>query len=189
MTMCSPKNDSFFFKHIGEVSNIFAIPFFPCANYKNTDKLEQNDSKITDPPDKDPDPDILKLPGYPICPRPTKHASIGTADDKAVEVCCINNVGDHPVMPRGKSCILEATPVPFHKNDAILMSVEEDMTIMAMVEEMTTVVSGTTDSAQLQICFTLYLEAGRKHDPEVRESLLGEKGRRPALSRRIRFLD
>ena len=42
MTMCSPKNDSFFFKHIGKVSNIFAIPFFPCANYKNTDKLEQN---------------------------------------------------------------------------------------------------------------------------------------------------
>ena len=31
------------------------------------------------------------------------------------------------------------------------MSVEEDMTIMAMVEEMTTVVAGTIDSAQLQI--------------------------------------
>ncbi|WZZ51928.1 hypothetical protein YC2023_052035 [Brassica napus] len=31
------------------------------------------------------------------------------------------------------------------------MSVEEDMTIMAMVEEMTTVVAGTNDSAQLQI--------------------------------------
>ena len=31
------------------------------------------------------------------------------------------------------------------------MSVEEDMTIMARVEEMTTVVAGTNDSAQLQI--------------------------------------
>ncbi|WZZ72599.1 hypothetical protein YC2023_083969 [Brassica napus] len=65
-------------------------------------------------------------------------------------------------MPRGKSCILEATPVPFHKNDAILMSVEEDMTIMAMVEEMTTVVAGTNDSAQLQI----WIEKRRRQENE-----------------------
>ena len=27
-----------------------------------------------DPPDKDPDPDTLNLPGYPIRPRPTCRA-------------------------------------------------------------------------------------------------------------------
>ncbi|KAF2582872.1 hypothetical protein F2Q68_00001369 [Brassica cretica] len=29
------------------------------------------DSKTMDPSDKDPDPDILKLAGYPIRPRPS----------------------------------------------------------------------------------------------------------------------
>ena len=33
------------------------------------------DSKIMDPPDKNPDPDTLKLPGYPIRPWPNDNDS------------------------------------------------------------------------------------------------------------------
>ncbi|KAF2620218.1 hypothetical protein F2Q68_00039973 [Brassica cretica] len=35
-----------------------------------------------DPPDKDPDPDILKLPGYPIRPRPNAKDDTVTFRDK-----------------------------------------------------------------------------------------------------------
>ena len=35
-----------------------------------------------------------------------------------VDLYIYKDVGDPPVMPREKSCILEATPVSFHKNDA-----------------------------------------------------------------------
>ncbi|WZZ64525.1 hypothetical protein YC2023_075895 [Brassica napus] len=41
---------------------------YPTPEYPRTPDPDK-DSKIMDPPDKDPDPDTLKLPGYPI---PTK---------------------------------------------------------------------------------------------------------------------
>ncbi|KAF2560302.1 hypothetical protein F2Q70_00015444 [Brassica cretica] len=43
---------------------------YPTPGYPRTPDPDK-DSKIMDPPDKDPDPDTLKLPGYPIRPRPT----------------------------------------------------------------------------------------------------------------------
>ena len=42
---------------------------YPTPGYPRTPDPDK-DSKIMDPPDKDPDPDTLKLPGYPIRPRP-----------------------------------------------------------------------------------------------------------------------
>ncbi|WZZ60052.1 hypothetical protein YC2023_060159 [Brassica napus] len=43
---------------------------YPTPGYPRTPDPDKG-SKIMDPPDKDPNPDTLKLPGYPICPRPT----------------------------------------------------------------------------------------------------------------------
>ena len=43
---------------------------YPTPGYPRTPDPDK-DSKIMDPPDKDPDPDTLKLPQYPIHPRPT----------------------------------------------------------------------------------------------------------------------
>ncbi|KAF3538929.1 hypothetical protein F2Q69_00019435 [Brassica cretica] len=51
---------------------------YPTPGYPRTPDPDK-DSKIMDPPDKDPDPDTLKLPGYPIRPRPT-HEYYGMAD-------------------------------------------------------------------------------------------------------------
>ena len=36
-----------------------------------------------DPPDKDPDPDTLKLPGYPIRLRPNSRCTYPIDDDNA----------------------------------------------------------------------------------------------------------
>ena len=38
---------------------------YPTPGYPRTPDLDK-DSKIMDPPDKNPDPDTLKLSGYPI---------------------------------------------------------------------------------------------------------------------------
>ncbi|KAF3514241.1 hypothetical protein F2Q69_00004106 [Brassica cretica] len=38
---------------------------YPTPGYPRTPDPDK-DNKIMDPPDKDPDPDTLKLPGYPI---------------------------------------------------------------------------------------------------------------------------
>ncbi|WZZ35508.1 hypothetical protein YC2023_018909 [Brassica napus] len=53
----------------------------------NTEKVRNprtadpdKDSKIIDPPDKDPDPDTLKFPGYPIRSRPIKSSVIMKSD-------------------------------------------------------------------------------------------------------------
>ena len=46
---------------------------YPTPGYPRTPDPDK-DSKIMDPPDKDPDPDILILPGYPIRLRPTHNS-------------------------------------------------------------------------------------------------------------------
>ncbi|KAF2536936.1 hypothetical protein F2Q68_00019584 [Brassica cretica] len=43
---------------------------YPTPGYPRTLDPDK-DSKIMDPPDKDPDPDTLKLSGYLILPRPS----------------------------------------------------------------------------------------------------------------------
>ncbi|WZZ47936.1 hypothetical protein YC2023_048043 [Brassica napus] len=46
---------------------------YPTLGYPRTPDPDK-DSKIMDPSDKDPDPDILKLSGYPIRPWPSNHS-------------------------------------------------------------------------------------------------------------------
>ncbi|KAF8117281.1 hypothetical protein N665_0011s0006 [Sinapis alba] len=45
---------------------------YPTPRYPRTPDPDK-DSKIMDPPDKDPDPDTSKYPGYPIRSMPTFH--------------------------------------------------------------------------------------------------------------------